>query len=424
MAKICLLTPTQPSINPRLVKEADALVEVGHQVHVLCSHTVPWADHSDEILLRTRLWSCSYVGGEPGSARYWWSRLRHGVIRRFPQAWKPAREYARFALSRVTPELQVAAFQLEADLYVAHYVGALAAAGVVAEKKGALLAFDAEDFESGYYEYKTGPRAIDLLTEEVEREYLPQCCYVTAASPGIGAAHASKYGIATPTSILNVFPLRERPLQFRETSPGGPLKVYWFSQTIGPGRGLENVIRAMAVLRDCDIELYLRGRCTSGYEERLLQLAQDNELDLAKVHFCPPAPAEDMIRLSAEYDVGLALEQPDSPNRDLCLTNKIFSYLLAGNVVAATSTTGQRAIVKTLGPAGFLYEPGDSEALAGGLRSWHDDRSELQRARRAAWGLGTHQFNWDLEKKKLVEGVNGVLMHQESGSTLGSTVIG
>ena len=424
MAKICLLTPTQPSINPRLVKEADALAEAGHQVHVLCSHTVPWADHSDEILLRSRRWTCSYVGGDPGSARYWWSRVRHGMLRRFPQAWKLAREWARGALSRVTPELQAAAFESDADLYIAHYVGALTAAGAVAKKKGALLAFDAEDFESGYYDYQTGPRPIDFLTEEVERQYLPQCRYVTAASPGIAAAYATKYGIPKPTSILNVFPLANRPRQFRETKPDGPLRLYWFSQTIGPGRGLENVIHAMGMLRDCDIEFHVRGRCASGYGERLRQVARDSELDRTKIIFCPPAPADDMIRLSDEYDVGLALEQPASPNRDLCLTNKIFSYLLAGNAVAATSTTGQKPIVETLGPAGFLYEPGDSAALARGLRVWHDDRSELQRARQAAWSLGAHRFNWDLEKKTLVEVVNGILMQQGSGSDVRSSVAG
>src|SRR5437879_4241943 len=138
MAKICLLTPSQPSINPRIVKEADALVEAGHQIHVLCGHTVPWADKSDEILLRNRKWTCSYVGGVPGSAQHWWTRLRHGVIRRLPRAWNLSREFAKWSLARVTPELQAAAFRFEANLYVAHYVGALAAAGAVAHAKGAL----------------------------------------------------------------------------------------------------------------------------------------------------------------------------------------------------------------------------------------------------------------------------------------------
>ncbi len=273
MAKICLLTPTQPSINPRIVKEADALAEAGHQVHVLCGHTVQWADESDTSLLRNRRWTCTYVGGRPGSARHWWSRARHGAIRRFPQTWKLNRYLAKRALARITPELQAAAFHFQADLYIAHYVGALVAAGEVARSSGALLAFDSEDFESGYFRYNAGPGPIDRLTEQVEREYLPQCCYITAASPGIAAAHASKYGLQHPTSILNVFPLADRPLQFRETSSAGPLKLYWFSQTIGADRGLEDVVRAMAISRDCDMQLYLRGRCATGYQAQLEALA-------------------------------------------------------------------------------------------------------------------------------------------------------
>ncbi len=130
-----------------------------------------------------------------------------------------------------------------------------------------------------------------------------------------------------------------------------------------------------------------------------------------------------MVSISSEYDVGLALEQPASRNRDLCLTNKIFSYLIAGNAVAATSTSAQEAIVKTLGPAGFVYRPGDYEALARGLRVWHDDRAELQRARREAWWLGSNRFNWDLEKKKLLDLVDSVLMKQETGSVARSRAI-
>ena len=92
--------------------------------------------------------------------------------------------------------------------------------------------------------------------------------------------------------------------------------------------------------------------------------------------------------------------------------------------MAATSTTGQKAIMEKLGSAGFLYEPGDCEALARGLRVWHDDRSQLDRARRNAWSLGTNTFNWDLEKKKLVEVVDSVLNAQESGVAARSSAVG
>jgi glycosyltransferase involved in cell wall biosynthesis len=125
-----------------------------------------------------------------------------------------------------------------------------------------------------------------------------------------------------------------------------------------------------------------------------------------------------MIRAAAEFDVGLALEQPVSLNRDLCLTNKIFSYLLAGNAIAASSTTGQRPIIEAIGRAGFLYEPGDVDALANGLRSWSHDRQQLQQARWEAWSWGTRQFNWDVEKKKLLNVVSDVLTRRECAKSV------
>jgi hypothetical protein len=120
------------------------------------------------------------------------------------------------------------------------------------------------------------------------------------------------------------------------------------------------------------------------------------------------APRE-MIRAAAEFDVGLELEQPGSLNQDLCLTNRIFSYLLPGNAIAATSTAGQRPIIEAIGRVGFLYEPGDVDALANGLRSWSHHRQQLGQARWEAWSCGTRQFNWDVEKKKLLDVVNDVL---------------
>jgi glycosyltransferase involved in cell wall biosynthesis len=413
------MTPGQLSINPRLVKEADALVEAGHEIHVLCSHMVSWADEADEALLNTRRWTCGYVGGERGSLLYWWTRLRHGAIRKLSSAWNADSWLGDRALCRVTLELMAAASRYEADLYVAHYTGALAAAVRAAKKNNSLVAFDAEDFESGYYDNGRGPQKIDLLIEDVERKYLPGCCYVTAASPGIAAAYQAKYGIPMPTSILNVFPLAQRRQQFRVTAPNGPIRLYWFSQTIGLRRGLEDVIRAMGKLPDCEIELHLRGLARPDDWKHLQDLAAANGVQPHAMVLHAPSPPDEMIRAAAEFDVGLALEQPVSLNRDLCLTNKIFSYLLAGNAIAATATKGQRPIVEGIGKAGFLYAPGDIDALANGLRRWSQDREQLQHARCEAWSWGTHPFNWELEKKKLLDVVCGVLTERECGESVG-----
>jgi glycosyltransferase involved in cell wall biosynthesis len=250
---------------------------------------------------------------------------------------------------------------------------------------------------------------MDHLVERFEREYLPGCLYVTAASPGIAEAHSRKYGIPLPTTILNVFPLSERPQEFRPTQLDGTLRLYWFSQTIGEGRGLEDVIRAMGRLKGCNIELHLRGRWAARYEERLRSLARIVGIAASQICWHAPAPQGEMVRLAAVHDVGLATELRDTENHDLCIANKLFNYLLAGNAVIATATTGQQPVMQTIGDAGFSYQPGDVNMLARGLQFWYQDRNTLHRARQTSWEWGTRQFNWDVEKKKFLRTVERAL---------------
>ena len=59
--KICLITTGQPSTNPRLVKEADAFSEAGHEVNVVAAHWSEWASNLDGPLLASRQWRMSLV---------------------------------------------------------------------------------------------------------------------------------------------------------------------------------------------------------------------------------------------------------------------------------------------------------------------------------------------------------------------------
>jgi hypothetical protein len=113
-----------------------------------------------------------------------------------------------------------------------------------------------------------------------------------------------------------------------------------------------------------------------------------------------------MVRLSAEYDIGLALEQPGDYNRTLCLSNKMFVYLLAGNAIAATGVEGQQSFIAELGAAAWSYRPGDIKSLAAGIHTWYTDRAALDSARRAAWDWGGGRYNWDCEKRAFLSSVS------------------
>ena len=51
--KIVLISPGQPSLNPRLVKEADTLAANGYDVTVLYSYWNDWGAKFDKTLLPT-----------------------------------------------------------------------------------------------------------------------------------------------------------------------------------------------------------------------------------------------------------------------------------------------------------------------------------------------------------------------------------
>lgn len=405
------MTPGQPSTNPRLVKEADVLTEAGYEVHVLCGHRVSWADEKDGDLLKSRRWSCTYVGGHPSRnrLRYTWTRFRHGMSRRGVAFLPDSSVLQRWALCRVLPELECAAKRVPARLYIAHYPGALAAAVAAAQKYNARVGFDAEDFHTGERALSQGGSVRDIVTEYFESRYLSQCAYITAASPGIAEAYAAKYRILKPIPVLNVFPLSQRPREFRSSKASDPLTLYWFSQTIGARRGLEDVLRAIGILPGCRIELHLRGDWQPGYREQLFRFAASVGVRPGQIIAHHPEAADEMVRLASLFDIGLAVEPGRDKNNQIAISNKIFTYLLAGNAVIATATKGQRPIIEAIAPAGFCYEPGDVDTLAHQLKSWFEDRASLEEARRQAWGWGTREYNWDLEKKKFLQVVETAL---------------
>jgi glycosyltransferase involved in cell wall biosynthesis len=154
----------------------------------------------------------------------------------------------------------------------------------------------------------------------------------------------------------------------------------------------------------------LRGRPRAGYFESLHALASAKAPRVQVVHL-PPAPPDAMVDCARGYDVGLALEQLTPRNRQLCLTNKAFTYILAGVAVAMTDTPGQHALAADLGRAAALVPAGDVGGLAAAFARWANDPAELDCAKRPAWNAAARRWHWEhpLERGKLLSLVREVL---------------
>ena len=58
-----------------------------------------------------------------------------------------------------------------------------------------------------------------------------------------------------------------------------------------------------------------------------------------------------MVRLASQYDLGLAAEIGETPNRNISLTNKLFTYLLAGVPILASDIDAHTQLASELGEA-------------------------------------------------------------------------
>ncbi len=403
---VCLLTPGHLASTPRLVKEADALADANYRVHVIAGRHFAPVDALDADILSAAKWThtlIDYRGGPGVVARKLLRRIARRLVNTAPLATATVAARAHQAeISRFT----AAAARTGADFYFGHCLAALPAVARAAKSREANYGFDAEDFHDAETAEAAGDRTERTIRRTLHARYLPGCAYFTAASPLIARRYADSYGTELPETVLNVFPLSYAPSVPSDPGPISeqrPARFYWFSQTIGSGRGLEALVTILA-RTVIPVELHLRGHVDPAYKARLQSHATAAGLRRPVVFVPSGAPAE-MVRLAAAFDLGLSVEETQPLNRDLCLTNKIFVYLLAGVPQFLSRTRAQTALAAELGDAALLGDLDRPEESAHILDAFFASPGRAESARRTAWRLARERFCWDLEKEKFLAGI-------------------
>lgn len=411
--KICIVTTRHISYNPRVLKEADALHENGHDVVVVTINNNSTQHRFDTALMQKRGWKLQTINfrkDEKQEKLYWfWLSLVQNFFTKISALTFGFGIVERAVLKGFSPLLKLAKRQ-QADLYIAHHAEALGIASKAADFWGVPFAFDAEDFHTGMNESGVDEEVSQPIAW-LEAKYLPKCTYISAASTGIGRAYENKYVLSPTETILNVFPTEKIPVG----TASAPVRFYWYSQVIGPNRSLEVLLDAAARIQQ-PFELHLRGDYhNEDYRHKFLQLIADRRLS-DKVFVHPPILAEEIIRDAAQFDVGLALESAVSENRNICVTNKIFSYLMSGLAIVGTDTAGQKEIFSHFGKAVKLCTQNDPEELATAMRYFIDNIDELIEAKTAARNLALERYNWEVESKKLLTQIERLQKGSNAGA--------
>lgn len=410
--KIVLVTSSQPSLNPRMVKEADALAEAGYEVIVVGQYWNDWATETDKTLLKSKRWRFIRVGGSPKDNMliYFYTRIIHKVVRKCAEYIGLKFGIAELSIGRCSYQLYRTAVNLNADLYIGHNPGAMAIAALAAKKRKVKCGFDAEDFHRN--EYSDDPNHSDVrIKTYLEEKYFPQYDYIITASPLISQEYSKHFPSLSFKTILNVFEKfhQSHSIDNDNNDKKYALKLFWFSQTVGHNRGLEDIIHAIHKCNTTLIELHILGNPRIEVILRINGLAESYHFEKNQINFYDPVPPDEVFSLASKFDVGMATEIGLPYNRDICLTNKIFTYLQSGLVIIASDTSAQITFYKENPSIGFIYEKTNLDSLFVHIKRLFDDRILLKNIKQNNYKLGNTKYNWGMQSIEFLKIIKNVL---------------
>ena len=404
MARICIVTGAHLCRNPRVVKEASALAEAGHDVTVLGPRLSPDLARQDSYLSAGAAWRHRYALDITESA---------GLRRHLHRVRRRAGEEATARLGLNVPDAlgygvqaTLAAARLEeADLTIGHQeVGLWVVSELLLE--GRRVGADFEDWYSrDLLPQDLRGRPVHLLRER-ERQLVQAGAHTTTTSHALALALAEAYRGPPPRVIYNAFPWSDRQDldgQFADRTDASRPSLHWVSQTLGAGRGLNVLFRALADVRT-PVQVHLRGRPVPQAETSLRMAFPSDRGHTLTLHGL--VPPDELLSRIAEHDIGIAFEDTTPDSRNLTVTNKLLHYMLGGLAVVASETDGQREIAEAAPDAVSLCDARGASALATRLNHLLDSPLRLAEAQAAALASAYSQFSWERQVPTLLESVD------------------
>lgn len=331
----------------------------------------------------------------------WRHRMAHESCNRF--GFLSAR-----VLGPGAPELLRAARRIKADLTMVHSEPGLWVGRKLLEE-GQRVGVDFEDWFSCDQLPSDRKVSVRNALQVLERHMLchAHCCLTTTQV--LAEALAEYAGtLRVPTVVRNCFPAidSEQALPGEaDRVDGSAVSFYWFSQTIGPGRGLEALAQALPMIRG-EWQLHLRGSLR-GHRE-WFENTFTREVRV-RIRCLDPVTNAELPARTRSHDVGLALELPYCLNKQLTASNKIHEYLRAGLAVIATDTRGQQEVMQASPGAGVLVGAGDPEALAAAMQRMVDEPLHLRTCQQHAADAGRSVWNWAAQEPILLRALADAL---------------
>ena len=283
----------------------------------------------------------------------------------------------------------------EFDIIHAHDLWILPAATILSIWKKKALLYDAHEYYPGL-EIFTRRKIRKLLWTWSEKICIRRVENLITVSEPLGQLYRNRYHLSISVDVILNLPAYETP------SPTKAVKIpvsddmltVLYQGHFRPGRGLINLIEAIARVEDIQLVLIGGGELESELKKLTHNLNIEN-----RVSFMPYIPTDQLISTAAQADIGAVLFEPGSQNYAHALPNKFFEYVMAGLPVLASNIDTLDHYVNKYN-FGITINPNDVQSISDCLAGISDNRNQLQIWHNNALSAA-RELIWENEAEKL-----------------------
>jgi glycosyltransferase involved in cell wall biosynthesis len=287
---------------------------------------------------------------------------------------------------------------LEPDVVHAHDLITLSGGAIAARSAGAQLVYDAHELET-----HTNYHSLSPTTKRWIADYeaaLTTCCdAVVTVCDSIADWLADAYRIPRPIVVMNA-PRRPHVATSRsvrrelDLPPTTSLVVYIGSVTVD--RGLEKTVIAMKHLPE--VHFATVGWRYAETENAMRRLAVEHGV-ADRLHFVDPVPTAEVVSFVSDADASVIAIQNVCLSYAFCFPNKLLESVFAGLPVAAANLVELRRFLEAH-PVGLLMDETDPEAIAATLTELITRRKEFVPDERELEAI-ERTYGWDAQEARL-----------------------
>lgn len=182
-------------------------------------------------------------------------------------------------------------------------------------------------------------------------------------------------------------------------------KILLYQGLLSPGRGLEVTIKACSKIQAADFSLVLLGFITDTYKQKLLNLAEEH--DFKRLYILPAVPWRELLYWTKSSDISMVLIENVSISYYLAAPNKLYESIMAGVPYIASNFPEIKHVHK-ISKSGILVDPENIDQISEAIRRLIQNKPFYEECVQGAL-KARNIFNWDVEKKKLLDIVDQVI---------------